>query len=663
MLKIESIEVENFGPFKGNQRIDLPDEDGVTVVFGDNMRGKTMLLNSIRFALFGRVLSRGSREISPQDVINWESKEEGNYSFQVTLSFKYEDDGYELVRSFKPAEGVVEPRTDEDYTEEVFLRKNGVVLGPQERDQELTRIMPEQVSRFFLFDGELLQQYEQLLVDESEMGRRISEAIETILGLPVLTNARADLRHLREEAEKDESAAAQREERTQELGNQLEGLTERRSQLQDELDEVKEELESLQEEKSRLEEKRRRHEKTRSLIEDKQAIERELETIEGTLEAREEKLQEVMSDSWKGVLNPVIRDKVSELREKREELSKKQAVKGQAEELSRYLKEAADNNQCPICSQELDGDAESHIQDEISSLNNNSPDTEEINEEFGQVASSIQILERLESPDPAERIGELVSEIDQLKADKAEKEDRISSIEDELSSSKEEEAHRIQREYDEVVGNIKIKREAISETEEAIEEASSNIKKLQRKLDQESDHGFTKERRRREIYEQLYELFDDAVDIYRDQLRERVEKDATRIFLELTTEPEYERLRINESYGLTIIHEDGDEIPVRSAGAEHVVALSLMGALQNNAPLQGPIIMDSPFGRLDENHVSNVVEALPEITDQIILLVYRSELSPDLAREILKGKLRAEYSMARESARHTNLVKGGSPNE
>ena len=39
-----------------------------------------------------------------------------------------------------------------------------------------------------------------------------------------------------------------------------------------------------------------------------------------------------------------------------------------------------------------------------------------------------------------------------------------------------------------------------------------------------------------------------------------------------------------------------------SAGYEHIVALSLTGALHQNAPLSGLIIMDSPFGRLDPDH-------------------------------------------------------------
>jgi DNA sulfur modification protein DndD len=134
-----------------------------------------------------------------------------------------------------------------------------------------------------------------------------------------------------------------------------------------------------------------------------------------------------------------------------------------------------------------------------------------------------------------------------------------------------------------------------------------------------------------------------------------VEKDATLLFQNLTSEPEYKGLKINDSYGLTIVHQDGQMIPVRSAGAEHIVALSLMGALQRNAPLHGPIVMDSPFGRLDEAHTAKVVKALPSMADQVMLLVYESELDPKQARNELEGKLRKEYRIARRSARHSEL--------
>ena len=126
----------------------------------------------------------------------------------------------------------------------------------------------------------------------------------------------------------------------------------------------------------------------------------------------------------------------------------------------------------------------------------------------------------------------------------------------------------------------------------------------------------------------------------------------------MTTEKtDYARLRINDDYGLTIIHRDGRAEEARSAGAEHVVALALMGALQNNAPLRGPIVMDSPFGRLDEQHTSNVVSALHLMAVQVVLLVYESEIGRRRARELLGSRLISEYELERVSSRRTNINK------
>jgi DNA sulfur modification protein DndD len=120
-----------------------------------------------------------------------------------------------------------------------------------------------------------------------------------------------------------------------------------------------------------------------------------------------------------------------------------------------------------------------------------------------------------------------------------------------------------------------------------------------------------------------------------------------------TEERDYAGLSINEAYGLTIRHQDGRAEEARSAGAEHVVALALMGALQRNAPLRGPIVMDSPFGRLDERHTENVVKALPKLADQVILLVYEAEVGRTLMRELLGSSLLREYELERQSARRT----------
>ena len=122
-----------------------------------------------------------------------------------------------------------------------------------------------------------------------------------------------------------------------------------------------------------------------------------------------------------------------------------------------------------------------------------------------------------------------------------------------------------------------------------------------------------------------------------------------------TEEQDYAGLAITDGYGLHIRHRDGKFEEARSAGAEHVVALALMGALQHNAPLRGPIVMDSPFGRLDEEHTTNVIRTLPNMADQVVLLVYEAEVGKDRVRDLLRGKLVNEYELERISARRTNI--------
>ena len=132
------------------------------------------------------------------------------------------------------------------------------------------------------------------------------------------------------------------------------------------------------------------------------------------------------------------------------------------------------------------------------------------------------------------------------------------------------------------------------------------------------------------------------MELYRERLKDKVEQDASDVFLRISNEPDYCGLRINENYGLSIIHRGGRTIEIRSAGYEHIVALSLIGALHKNAPLQGPIIMDSPFGRLDPDHKEKMVAALPSLSEQVILFVYEDEVDTQLVRRLLV----AHYSMS-----------------
>ena len=107
MLAIRSISLTDFGPFKDEQRLAFAAETGVSIIYGENMRGKTTLLNAIRYALFGKVITRGATQVALHQIGNWETaKESGRYGFKVVLEFEHEGLKYELTREHRPRPGV-----------------------------------------------------------------------------------------------------------------------------------------------------------------------------------------------------------------------------------------------------------------------------------------------------------------------------------------------------------------------------------------------------------------------------------------------------------------------------------------------------------------------------------------------------------------------------
>ena len=156
MLHFDKLILNNFGPYKGRQVIDFTLESGVTIFWGNNGRGKTTLLNAFRYALFGVIQRRNGQLKHLSEMENEEAKTDGHYGFCVTLKMTNDDDKYELTREFVPRKGVVKPNGDEDYIKEYYLKKNGSILSPSDCEHELNVIMPQQISRFFLFDAELL---------------------------------------------------------------------------------------------------------------------------------------------------------------------------------------------------------------------------------------------------------------------------------------------------------------------------------------------------------------------------------------------------------------------------------------------------------------------------------------------------------------------------
>lgn len=654
MLTLRSLTLENFGPYKGSQRIEFPADGGVSIVYGENMRGKTTLLNAIRYALFGTVLTRRETRLNFAHIENWEEAKEGRHGFKVILNFDHDGADYELTRQCRPRKGVTAPQSDSDYEQLCFLQRNAEALGPEDTDDELVRIMPESVSRFFLFDGELLQQYEELLRAESDMGQRIKESIERILGVPVLTHARTSIKRLLDDAQKAESKAAQKSQETEELGNNHMRLIEQRAAHEAEIARRTGDATELRKKKRGLEEDVKKYERLLALFNERERINKDIVDIDKRQADKELRLKEAMAGAWRGVLAPKLTEVLADLEEHRDTLQAAGSRKAAAAYLISMIDGGLKDGCCPACDTSITDSSQAALS-RLKAQFDAESQQQGNQHELDDLLRKISILKEASGAFSVALARELADDIEDCRMERHVELHRLSEIEEATRALDESEHRRIQASYDNIIKEITLVEQGIQKERESLSRVELDINKVQRKLDQLGGADLAHDRHRREVAIGLYNLLNEAVDVYRDTLRTKVETDACALFLKLTTEPDYSGLRINESYGLSILHKDGAMIPVRSAGAEHIVALSLMGALQKNAPLQGPIIMDSPFGRLDDQHTTKVVDSLPDMATQVMLLVYESEMEPRVARERLQGNLKREYRIGRMNSRHSTI--------
>lgn len=353
MLHFNKLVLHNFGPYKGEQIIDFTTESGVTIFWGNNGRGKTTLLNAFRYALFGVIQRRNGPLKHLSEMENEEAKTDGVYGFSVTLKMTNDDDKYELKREFMPRKGVIKPLGDEDYAKEHYLKKNGSILSPSDCEHELNMIMPEQISRFFLFDAELLQEYEELLEEDSQTGDKIKKSVEKILGMPVLQNGVVDINNCLSEYDTQRSRAASRDDKTVQQGKKLEELESNIIQHEDIVHKLTSELSDLIQKRKILEDHMAETEKLRAWLTERKSARENLEQTKRELDDAMTSLRTCMKTAWKGMLATNVRDIREELDEKVSILEKKKQKQAVASEFIVEMKKAIRERVCPVCEQDI----------------------------------------------------------------------------------------------------------------------------------------------------------------------------------------------------------------------------------------------------------------------------------------------------------------------
>lgn len=675
-MKLISIRLCNFRQFYGKTpEIFLASgHQNTTIIHGNNGAGKTTLLNAFTWVLYERfsaafaleeqlVNKRAATETAHKDVVDcW-----------VEVGFEHQNKRYQakrLCRAYKTLIGVEQGKS------ELYLQIAGDdgrwLLPQQSPDDIIGRILPVSLHQYFFFDGERIEQ-----IVRSEQKLEIAEATKTLLGVEVLTRSIKHLKEAKKTLELElanigdsETKKLLREQNK--LETESETITGRQQEIIQELghqDELKKSL------SNRLLEL--------SGAEDLQKLRDELEAraklLIGQLKQAKDALKKAISTRGYMVFisgaTKEFRSIVDDLREKGE---LPVGIKRQ------FVSDLLDEKRC-ICGADLIEGTHGHYQ--VSAWMDKAG-MFDVEETAIRMSTQVDEIEK-QLPEFWEEVDRQQDNVAQARSELSLIETQLDDIKKKLRSFPNEDISKLQKRLDEtetIIRELTLEQGANSQKLTRLSsELDTKIKQVAKHKMNESKQVLAQQRiaAAQDSIERLIEVKARLDNQFRASLEQRVQE----IFASISFTPYIPKL--SDKYELTLIEKTaGHETNVAaSTGENQILSLSFIAGIidrvrdwiQENA-LMGPdsstfpIVMDSPFGSLDEIYRRQIAKTLPQLANQLVVLVTKTQWRGEVEQEMAKykgreyvltyisPKLDCEEDWIELGGKHYPLVKQ-SPNE
>lgn len=601
-LKLRNLRLKNWKCYQDEQiQFNLDTERQIWIVFGQNGFGKTSLLEAIQWCLYGSEVVSSSALLDRFNRVA--VKEKPELELVVQLIFERDNDTYNISRI---AKRVMRGTTASVQVEEAIVRKNGINQADvRERVEEL---LPKSCKEFFFFDGVEIKRYAQRLHTSETL-----KAIERILGIPELKNLRDDAKRARETLDKKlKEAASSKELLTQE--------TEKITDLQEKIDIKKDQLQIAQENHEAALEILKGAKERGNQIEDLRGKLNELETknrdqarLKDSLNQADNQVETALRQAPIPLLLEFVREVVDDMQSTTTITARRS---GSVDQLRELLK----SDLC-VCGRCIDDSARQNILQELQRLESRGVSRSKDALRQDDLRAKLDFLSRFQTPD----LDELLLSRDRLIEELEEVKQAAYRLKQETRGLKGEEAQEIWKKVGEAEQISKEKKEKIDRLEGEIEELKQKEEKLCREIEKLA--GQNKEianlAHQVKLARGLYQATEELIEWRITERKETIETRTSELHRRVTNKPnEYMGVEIREDYTLGVKNAVGEILnpETLSAGEKEALAFAFIAGLNLASGTAAPLIMDTPFGHLDTDHQQNLINSLPDIPSQVIVL-------------------------------------------
>ena len=637
-MKIKTIEICNWGRYpKATIPVDVSKEHNVVLIRARNDNGKTTLFYAIKYALYGKKgLESHKNQHEAYEWINRQAAAKGDGKMFVELTIEHEGKEYRLQRSQKFYQTNTGETIQTDGNEElqIFDQDNGEPLSEAGKENSTKQnwinsmLIPLDVSQFFFFDGEDIKRY----TDETE--ETVRKAILRVLGIKVLTNAKTDLENTQKmfnelynkklkEVSKDEKTKKELDTKQEDIKNQklvvehLEGALNQAQQLKD-----------------GYTDKLKKNAIAQEKINERQRIEDANDTLKKNFNANEIVLKNIRGISSILLLDPLLKiiDKTEENPPSKDQWESKTAKHMIDKKFDRC-----------VCETTIDETIKGKLEEKVLELK---PNPQAQLKRFVESTMGRTLPDR-KFADLSHAIKERV----RIQGEMDTNNTVIKKINDELPGKGSDSTVKMlqdkeKKAQDEIVS---IGRD-LERADDQLEIFSKDEFFLKRKLEQAIDSEEVKlAEKQKEFVTKIRDGMQKCIDTYYEFRKPELEKYVSDIFLKLVNNKKlYTGIIVDNNWEMKVKYYDGTLLPTYqygpSSGASQIVATAFIAGLNKFAQKAGPVIIDTPLGRLDDIHRTNLLQYYNKMSEQVIILYTPTEIN-DNDQMILEDYVKYHYEI------------------